>query len=135
MVDEAHAVQRAGPRRTYHGGMSQASQELGDRVLGPGLTVRQRRVDAILILPGARAGAEHEPRGNCYDNAVAESYFSSLKKERVRRRIYLTREEAKSDLFDYIEIFYNRTQASQPPRECQPPTTSRWLLQAKSNCL
>jgi putative transposase len=48
-------------------------------------------------------------RGNCYDNAVAESFFSSLKKERIRRRIYATREEAKSDLFEYIESFYNRT--------------------------
>lgn len=48
-------------------------------------------------------------RGNCYDNAVAESFFSSLKKERVRSRIYRTREEAKADLFDYIEVFYNRT--------------------------
>ena len=48
-------------------------------------------------------------RGNCYDNAVAESFFSSLKKERVRNRIYRTREEAKTDLFDYIEVFYNRT--------------------------
>lgn len=47
-------------------------------------------------------------RGNCYDNAVAESFFSSLKKERVRNRIYRTREEAKTDLFDYIEVFYNR---------------------------
>ena len=46
-------------------------------------------------------------RGNCWDNAVAESFFSSLKKERVRRRIYATREEAKTDLFDYIEMFYN----------------------------
>ncbi len=46
-------------------------------------------------------------RGNCYDNAVAESFFSSLKKERVRRRIYSTRDEAKSDIFDYIELFYN----------------------------
>ena len=46
-------------------------------------------------------------RGNCYDNAVAESFFSSLKKERVRRRIYSTRDKAKSDLFDYIEMFYN----------------------------
>ena len=45
--------------------------------------------------------------GNCYDNAVAESFFSSLKKERIRRRIYNTREEAKSDVFDYIEMFYN----------------------------
>jgi putative transposase len=47
-------------------------------------------------------------RGNCYDNAVAESFFSSLKKERVRRRIYRTRDEARADLFDYIEVFYNR---------------------------
>jgi putative transposase len=46
-------------------------------------------------------------RGNCWDNAVAESFFSSLKKERVRRKIYPTREEAKADLFDYIEMFYN----------------------------
>jgi putative transposase len=47
-------------------------------------------------------------RGNCYDNAVAESFFSSLKKERIRRTIYATREQAKSELFDYIEVFYNR---------------------------
>ncbi|MFH1311804.1 MAG: IS3 family transposase [Candidatus Eisenbacteria bacterium] len=46
-------------------------------------------------------------RGNCWDNAVAESFFSSLKKERVRRKIYRTKEEAKADLFDYIEMFYN----------------------------
>ena len=48
-------------------------------------------------------------RGNCYDNAVAESFFSSLKKEQIKRRIYATRAEAKSDIFDYIEGFYNRT--------------------------
>ncbi len=48
-------------------------------------------------------------RGNCYDNAVAESFFGSLKKERIRRRIYRTREEARSDIFEYIEMFYNRT--------------------------
>ncbi len=48
-------------------------------------------------------------RGNCYDNAVAESFFSSLKKERIKRKIYATRAEAKSDIFDYIEGFYNRT--------------------------
>ena len=48
-------------------------------------------------------------RGNCYDNAVAESFFSSLKKERIGRRIYPTRQEAKADIFDYIEMFYNRT--------------------------
>ena len=47
-------------------------------------------------------------RGNCWDNAVAESFFGSLKKERIRRRIYRTRELAKADIFDYIESFYNR---------------------------
>lgn len=47
-------------------------------------------------------------RGNCHDNAVAESFFQLLKRERIRRRIYLTREEARADLFDYIEVFYNQ---------------------------
>jgi putative transposase len=46
-------------------------------------------------------------RGNCWDDAVAESFFSSLKKERVHRKIYRTRDEARTDLFDYIEMFYN----------------------------
>ena len=47
-------------------------------------------------------------RGSCYDNAAMESFFSLLKRERVRRRTYATREEAKADIFDYIECFYNR---------------------------
>ncbi len=46
-------------------------------------------------------------RGNCHDNAVAESFFSALKKERIKRRIYPTRAMAASDVFDYIEMFYN----------------------------
>ena len=48
-------------------------------------------------------------RGNCYDNAAMESFFSSLKKEKIRRHIYNTREELKAEIFDYIEVFYNRT--------------------------
>ena len=47
-------------------------------------------------------------RGNCWDNAVAESFYSSLKKERIRKRIYKTRDMARADIFDYIEVFYNR---------------------------
>jgi len=46
-------------------------------------------------------------RGNCHDNAVAESFFQLLKRERIKRRIYLTRAEARQDVFDYIEMFYN----------------------------
>ena len=48
-------------------------------------------------------------RGNCWDNAVAESFFSSLKKERIRKQTYRSRSLAKADVFDYIELFYNRT--------------------------
>lgn len=47
--------------------------------------------------------------GNCWDNAVAESFFSSLKKERIRKRIYRTREIATADIDEYIGTFYNRT--------------------------
>ena len=46
-------------------------------------------------------------RGNCYDNAVAESFFHLLKTERIRRKTYKTRQEARQDVFDYIELFYN----------------------------
>lgn len=48
-------------------------------------------------------------RRNCWDNAVAESFFSSLKKERIKKRIYTTRELAAAESDDYIETFYNRT--------------------------
>lgn len=48
-------------------------------------------------------------RGNCWDNAVAESFFSSLKKERIKKRIYKTRDIANAEIYDYIEMFYNRT--------------------------
>ena len=54
-----------------------------------------------------RLVASMSRRGNCYDNAVAESFFQLLKRERIRRKIYLTREEARSDIFNYIEMFYN----------------------------
>ncbi len=47
-------------------------------------------------------------RGNCLDKAVAESLFSSFKSAQIKKRIYQTRAEAKSEIFDYIEGFYNR---------------------------
>jgi putative transposase len=47
-------------------------------------------------------------RVNCWDNAVAESFFSNLKSKQIKKRIYQTRDEAKSNIFDYIEGFYNR---------------------------
>jgi putative transposase len=47
-------------------------------------------------------------RGDCFDNAVAESFFATLKKELVNRRPWPTKAELRSEIFDYIEIFYNR---------------------------
>ena len=46
-------------------------------------------------------------RGNCYDNAVAESFFGSMKIEWVHEQRYETRDEARKDIFEYIELFYN----------------------------
>jgi putative transposase len=46
-------------------------------------------------------------RGNWWDNAVIESFFSSLKKERIKKKIYKTRKLARDDIGDYIESFYN----------------------------
>ena len=45
--------------------------------------------------------------GNVWDNAAMESFFSSLKTERTARKIYRSRDQARADVFDYIERFYN----------------------------
>lgn len=46
--------------------------------------------------------------GNCWDNSAMESFFKTLKSERTDRKVYRTRDNAKADVFDYIERFYNR---------------------------
>ncbi|PPU54627.1 IS3 family transposase, partial [Xanthomonas arboricola] len=46
-------------------------------------------------------------RGNCHDNAPVESFFGLLKRERIRRRTYPTKDAARAEVFDYIEMFYN----------------------------
>ena len=46
-------------------------------------------------------------RSDCHHNAQAKSFFGLLKRERIRRRIYLTKDAARADVFDYIEMFYN----------------------------
>ena len=52
-------------------------------------------------------------RGNCWDNAVAESFFSTLKNELIHHCDFQTRDEAKAAIFDYIELFYNRKRIHQ----------------------
>ena len=46
-------------------------------------------------------------RGNCHDNAVAASFFATFKKRVTRKKIYSTRDEAKTEIFNFIEMFYN----------------------------
>ncbi len=52
-------------------------------------------------------------KGNCYDNAVSETFFSTLKNELIHEKCYATREEARRDIFEYIECFYNRQRIHQ----------------------
>ncbi len=47
-------------------------------------------------------------KGNCWDNAVAESFFHTLKTELIHHEDFQTREEAQQAIFEYIEVFYNR---------------------------
>ncbi len=56
---------------------------------------------------GNRLKPSMSRHANCWDNAVAESFFGSLKKERIKKRIYANREVAALDVSDYIEGFYN----------------------------
>ncbi len=69
-------------------------------------------------------------RGNCHDNAVAESFFSVLKKERIKRRIYPTRAMAASDVFDYIEMFYNPIRRHGSAGELSPVEFERRYAQS-----
>lgn len=52
-------------------------------------------------------------KGNCWDNACAETFFSTIKCELLYQKNYITREEARRDIFWYIEIFYNRKRKHQ----------------------
>ena len=47
-------------------------------------------------------------KGDCFDNAVAESFFATLKKELINRRTWPSKAELRTEVFDYIEVFYNR---------------------------
>ncbi len=59
-------------------------------------------------------------KGNCWDNACVESFFGTLKKELIHHRRYLTREEARQEIFEYIEVFYNRMRRHSTLGYCSP---------------
>jgi len=67
-------------------------------------------------------------RGNCYDNSVVESFFHMLKTELVYFESYHTREEAKNNIFEYIEIYYNKTRLHSTFKYCSPiKFEQRWI--------
>ena len=74
-------------------------------------------------------------RGNCHDNAVAESFFQLLKRERIKRKIYKTRELARQDIFDYIEMFYNPIRRHGHAANLSPVNYERQYFSEATNCL
>ena len=59
-------------------------------------------------------------RGNCWDNACVESFFGTLKRELIHHRRYATRQEARQDIFEYMEVFYNRQRRHSTLGYCSP---------------
>ena len=68
----------------------------------------QRQKDYQAALGQHKMLCSMSRKGDCWDNAVAESLFSTLRTERVHHRLYRNRAEAKRDIFEYIEVFYGR---------------------------
>jgi putative transposase len=72
-------------------------------------------------------------KGDCWDNAVVESFFATLKRELIHRRKFRTREEARRAIFDYIEVFYNRERLHSSLGYMSPAEYERqWALQRQA---
>lgn len=92
-LDMAWQHRRPAPGLLHHSdrGVQYASQDYRDRLSALGVTASMSR------------------KGNCYDNATMESFWSTLKHELVYRCQFRTRAEARQQIFEWIEVFYNRT--------------------------
>jgi transposase InsO family protein len=71
-----------------------------------GVQYASREYQAMLVENGLVCSMSR--KGDCYDNAIVESFFHTLKTELVHRQTYATHEDARASLFEYIEVFYNR---------------------------
>jgi transposase InsO family protein len=103
-LDEAVVRRRPGPGLVHHSdrGCQYTSYDYQTRLAG---------LDMICSMSG---------KGNCYDNAVAESFWATLKRELVDDRKWETRAELNTALFEYIEIFYNRDRLHSTLDYCTP---------------
>ena len=94
--------------------LSALTMAVGQRLPSPGLLQHSDRGsqytsdDYQRALRGHGIECSMSGRGNCWDNAVVESFFGTLKKELIYRRSWATRQEAAAAIHEYIEIFYNR---------------------------
>lgn len=101
-------------------------QALMNREVDPGLIFHSDRgsqytsKDVKNLLEKHKCQQSMSAKGNCYDNAVAESFFKTLKVELVYSEKYLTRQSAISSIFEYIEIFYNRERLHSTLGYCSP---------------
>jgi transposase InsO family protein len=91
-------------------------------------TLYQAQISAI----GALASMSR--KGNCYDNAVVESFFSNLKNELIHHRRFISREQARAEIFEYIEVFYNRQRVHSTLRFVSPMEYESRSLVALQNC-
>ena len=64
-------------------------------------------VDYLAFLKENNLEPSMSRRGNCHDNAVAESFFATFKKRVTKEKIYATRDEARGEIFNFIKMFYN----------------------------
>lgn len=103
-----------GPRLTADLATDALTMALARRKPEPGLLhhsdrgVQYASGDYRQLLRDAKMTCSMSRKGNCWDNAVVESFFGTLKKELIHDRRYATREAATQDVFEYIEVFYNR---------------------------
>ncbi|KTC81422.1 IS3 family transposase [Legionella brunensis] len=72
------------------------------------------------ILKDYRLIGSMSRKGNCWDNAIAESFFHTLKVELVHQCIYTTREQARLSLFQYLEVYYNKNRMHSAIDYCTP---------------
>lgn len=105
MVDAFSNEQRHCIKRITDGCVATTTEKAGNGSFRPRSQYTSHDWQTFLKTHGLQGSMSR--RGNCHDNAVTESFFQLLKRERIKRKIYSTRDEARSDVFDYIEMFYN----------------------------
>ncbi len=104
------------PGKSAHGGVDAAGVAHGAAATAPeprsAPSFGSRESVCGHGLPAATAGRRHDQKyvasRNCWDNACVESFFDTLKRELIHHQQYRTREEARQDIFEYLEVFYNR---------------------------